>query len=109
MKHTVVLFASKFVERKVEFRVSDEGAGIRKEDQEIIFDREMRLPGTTSYGLELDFRFVNLQLGNSRCHVERFEKRKYTMVKNLRNVRFIVLVHYDRSRVYKEGNEKSRG
>ena len=74
MKHTVgaVRIEICYFKGEVEIRVSDEGAGIRKEDQEIIFDREMRLPGTTSYGLGIGLHSVRESLNwvDSRCHVE---------------------------------------
>ena len=74
MKHTVgaVRIEICYLKGEVEFRVSDEGAGIRKEDQEIIFDREMRLPGTNSYGLGIGLHSVRESLNwvDSRCHVE---------------------------------------
>ena len=100
-------------ERRREFRVSDEGAGIRKEDQEIIFDREMRLLGTNSYGLGIGLHSVRESLNwiNSRCHVE----SPYLRNVNIHNGKesgemygSSFLVHYDRSRVYRRKRKIER-
>eukprot|EP00943_MAST-04B_sp_MAST-4B-sp1_P005308 g5308.t1 len=73
LKYTTgrVRIKASYSKRQLTMRVSDEGPGIKKEDHERIFERNVRLD-TKSYGLGLGLHSVreSLEWLNTECHVE---------------------------------------
>ena len=114
MKHTVgaVRIEICYLKGEVEFRVSDEGAGIRKRKIKRLFlIAKCVCQEQIHMAWEIGLHSVRESLNwiNSRCHVESPYLRNVNIhngKESGENVRFIFLVHYDRSRVYKEGKRK---